>query len=186
MSNNNKSRGFKQTAFNYPGISPLKGKKKDAKKLAAKEKRDAIRAKIEESMDVDIESTDLMSGEGFSIEGAAPPTPFPAKKHSPMKEDKMPSLGLEKLDVPVQEGPNKVHHNFTPSSPKVSKPKLGEKLGNAGSKILNSDIGGAVATSAVNALIGAGINAITKPKKEKKSRRGPDVSGFSRLKFGRS
>tara|TARA_R110000824_G_scaffold221827_1_gene408982 strand:+ start:211 stop:792 length:582 start_codon:yes stop_codon:yes gene_type:complete len=188
----NKSRGFKQTGFSYPGVSPLKGKRKTADKLAAKEDLADANAKIDEFGEMKMESTDLMSDKGFSITGGGA---GPIKRHSPMKQAGVDQEGgfaelftgkgngekRANISTGSDSGLNQDKELIGPKGPEKVKPK-GDGWAK---KALKSDIGSAVATSAIESLIGAGINAMTSPKKEKKSRRGPDVSGFSQLKFGR-
>ena len=195
----NKSRGFKQTGFSYPGMSPLKGKKKTADKLAASEKLADANTKLDEFGEMKMESTDLMSDKGFSITGGGV---GPIQRRSPMKsgEGFKPPSGGSFLDLFGNTGGggkkasiSKGSPNATPDikGPSSAKPKVkvdapAIKGDGMVGKFMKSDIGSSIASSAISAIIGAGVNAIARPKKEKKSRRGPDVSGFSQLKFGRS
>jgi len=53
---------------------------------------------------------------------------------------------------------------------------------NAAGSEIGKTVGNALATSGINAIVGR----IARPRKTKKPRKGPDVSGFSNIKFGRS
>ena len=144
----NKSRGFKQTGFSYPGASPLKGKK-TAQRAAAKEDLATANAKIAEFGEMKMESTDLMSDKGFSIQGGGVATPMKYKGPGPS-----------------------VWSGIIDGVTKAAKSDTGKK-------VISS-----VAEAGTEALVGAAANALAGPKKDK-TRKGPDVSGFSNLKFGK-
>jgi hypothetical protein len=81
MPNFNKSRGFQMKGFSYPGESPLKGKKKTAEKLAAKERKAEAMGKINEFGEMEMASTDILAKDSFKVDAGS----SPATKRSPAK-----------------------------------------------------------------------------------------------------
>jgi hypothetical protein len=183
----NKSKGFKQTGFSYPGMSPLKGKRKTREKLAASEKLADANATMDEFGEMKMESTDLMSDKGFSITGGGAPSPMKSG------EGFKPPSGGGFLDLFGKTGGGGKKATISKGSPKATPDIKGPSSGNPEVKVDapatesggGSGIGGSIASAAVTAAISSGISAIASSKKQKPSRRGPDVSGFSQLKFGR-
>jgi hypothetical protein len=57
----NKSRGFRMSGYSYPGEGPLKGKKKDAQILAARESQATAKEATDKLGEQKVKSTDIMS-----------------------------------------------------------------------------------------------------------------------------
>ena len=75
----NESRGYKMKGFSYPGKSPIKGKRKQADKLAASEAAEAAAGMIEEFGDVEMKSTNILSSKPYRTEES------PLDKKAPLR-----------------------------------------------------------------------------------------------------
>ena len=106
---------------------------------------------------VEFTSTDLMG-----MDGGVKYTGSPIEKRNAPRQS---YTGHEKLEYTAGESSFKLVEE-------VADPTFWQSMGDAA--------GEAVLTAG----IGAGIKAIATPK-ERKSRRGPDVTGFSNIKFGK-
>lgn len=81
MPNFKKASGFKMKGYTYPGVSPMKGKRKQAEQLAAKESKAEAMAKMQEFGDMKMKSTDILSKGSFKVDAGS----SPATKRSPAK-----------------------------------------------------------------------------------------------------
>ena len=149
---------FKMKGFSYPGQSPLKGKKKQARIAAAKEDRLTAQAKTDEFGDMEMKSTNILDSQGFSIQGGGV-APF---KDQDADENEADAVENEADAV----APKKT---FKESFKGAMGSEMGKTAGNA------------LATAGVNAIVGV----LTKPKKEKPKRQAANMSGFSNIKMGR-
>ena len=165
----NKSRGFKQAGFTYPGVSPLKGAKAKARKLAATTKRQEATKAAQDAMVGDaIKSTNILDSQGFSIQGGGV---APIKNQTdPENEADAEYYGSEE-DI----AKNSKSNAITP------KKTFKESFKGAMGSEMGKTVGNAVAKAGVDAVVGA----LTKPKKEKPKRQAPNMSGFSNIKMGR-
>tara|TARA_R100001377_G_C3180189_1_gene106334 strand:+ start:524 stop:934 length:411 start_codon:yes stop_codon:yes gene_type:complete len=77
MTNFKKTSGFKMSGYSYPGESPMKGKRKQADQLAAKEGQVEAMAKMEEFGEMKMESTDMLAKNSFKVNQS--PLPFVAE-----------------------------------------------------------------------------------------------------------
>ena len=64
--------GFKMKGYDYPGTSPVKGKKKQADQLAAKEGQAEAMAKMDEFGDMKMKSTDILGKGSFKVDLPSP------------------------------------------------------------------------------------------------------------------
>lgn len=81
MPNFKKVNGFKMKGYTYPGISPMKGKRKTADQAAAKESKADAMAKMDEFGDMKMKSTDILGKGSFKVDAGS----SPATKRSPAK-----------------------------------------------------------------------------------------------------
>tara|TARA_R110000822_G_scaffold215474_1_gene350330 strand:- start:270 stop:728 length:459 start_codon:yes stop_codon:yes gene_type:complete len=149
---------FKMKGFSYPGQSPLKGKKKQARIAAAKEDRLTAQAKTDEFGDMEMKSTNILDSQGFSIQGGGV---APFKDQDPVENE---------ADADENEA-----DAVTP------KKTFKESFKGAMGSEMGKTAGNALATAGVNAIVGV----LTKPKKEKPKRQAANMSGFSNIKMGR-
>ena len=76
MPNFKKASGFKMKGYTYPGVSPMKGKRKQAEQLAAKESKAEAMAKIDEFGDMKMKSTDILGKGSFKVDAPSPAKSF--------------------------------------------------------------------------------------------------------------
>ena len=149
---------FKMKGFSYPGQSPLKGKKKQARIAAAKEDRLTAQAKTDEFGDMEMKSTNILDSQGFSIQGGGV---------APFKDQDA-----------VENEADAVENEADAVAPKKT---FKESFKGAMGSEMGKTAGNALATAGVNAIVGV----LTKPKKEKPKRQAANMSGFSNIKMGR-
>ena len=159
---------FKMKGFSYPGQSPLKGKKKQARIAAAKEDRLTAQAKTDEFGDMEMKSTNILDSQGFSIQGGGV---APIKKQTDAENEADAKYHGSEEDI----AKNSESNAITP------KKTFGESFKGAMGSEMGKTAGNALATAGVNAIVGV----LTKPKKEKPKRQAANMSGFSNIKMGR-
>ena len=76
MPNFKKTSGFKMKGYTYPGVSPMKGKRKQAEQLAAKESKAEAMAKMDEFGDMKMKSTDILGKGSFKVDAPSPAKSF--------------------------------------------------------------------------------------------------------------
>ena len=111
MPNFNKSRGFQMKGFSYPGESPLKGKKKTAEKLAAKERKAEAMGKINEFGEMEMASTDILAKDSFKVDvdsGTQSPLPFLGEALTEGLKEGTKSLSKELVETAGKAGINAV------------------------------------------------------------------------------
>ena len=86
------ARGFKMKGYDYPGTSPVKGKRKQADQLAAKEGQAEAMAKMDEFGDMKMESTDILGKGSFKVD-----LPSPTKSFGTAIMDGLKEAGKEAL-----------------------------------------------------------------------------------------
>tara|TARA_R110002126_G_scaffold279724_1_gene426714 strand:+ start:1299 stop:1778 length:480 start_codon:yes stop_codon:yes gene_type:complete len=156
---------FKMKGFSYPGQSPLKGKKKQARIAAAKEDRLTAQAKTDEFGDMEMKSTNILDSQGFSIQGGGV---------APFKDQ---DADENEADA-VENEADAVENEADAVAPKKT---FKESFKGAMGSEMGKTAGNALATAGVNAIVGV----LTKPKKEKPKRQAANMSGFSNIKMGR-
>ena len=159
---------FKMKGFSYPGQSPLKGKKKQARIAAAKEDRLTAQAKTDEFGDMEMKSTNILDSQGFSIQGGGV-APFKEQTDDENEAD------AEYYGSEEDIAKNSESNAITP------KKTFKESFKGAMGSEMGKTAGNALATAGVNAIVGV----LTKPKKEKPKRQAANMSGFSNIKMGR-
>jgi len=169
----NKSRGFKLKGFSYPGKSPLKGKKKTADLAAADEARALAEDQIDDFKNMKMESTDLTAGGDFAVN-----LPSPAKQ---------PTEAISSTDLTEEEKIEQADKQFGKKGVVVKDNEETDTSAENTSKAggMNwSEVGTGLAAQLGGALANAAIEGVTKKKKKKPVKKGPDTSGFNKVKFG--
>jgi len=154
----NKSRGFKLKGFSYPGKSPLKGKKAD-RKAELEANRNLQQETMDKFKDMEIGQGGSMSEDGFSVN-----LPSPVSQTEEAAEEAAKEGATE--EVVTEEGATEE------VSDKAGSMSWGE-LGTG----LAGKLGGELANVAIN-------NMLSKKKEKKPVKKGPDTSGFNKIKFG--
>jgi len=170
-----KSRGYKMKGYSYPGTSPLKGKKA---KLRAQSQRDAAAAMQEQ-----FEAGKIQEQTNIVNQPSAIDMPSPVKQEavsgSDMTEAEREQFSIDQANEKFGEKGVEVKGNEETDTST-------DDMKDVGSEAAGMDwgeLGQGLAAQAGGALINAGIERLTR-KKEKPKSKGPDVSGFSGIKFG--
>ena len=161
---------YKMNGFTYPGVSPIKGKRKTADIAAAETRGDSATEGWKDAMSKDIEGTDIMKGNNPKY------GEVPFQKRAPLKQQPVGSFSTkQKLEGNLVA--NQKLMNKEVSAPKTT---LSESFKGA-MGTMGQAAGEAIIGGAVNLAVGALSN-----KKEKPTRKGGSATGFSNTKIGRS
>jgi len=162
---------YKMNGFTYPGVSPIKGKRKTADLAAASERGDSATEGWTDAMSEKTEGTDLMKGNNPKY------GEVPFQKRAPLKQQPVGSFSTkQKLEGNLVA--NQKLMNKDVSAPNKT---FGDSFKGAMGSTMGQAAGEAVIGGAVNLAVGALSN-----KKEKPTRKGGSATGFSNTKIGRS
>ena len=168
---------FKMKGYSYPGQSPLKGKKKQAQMAAAGERRSGAYMDLQDSLNKETESTNLLAAGNPTVYGQIPnmPNNSPVQKRAPFKQPI--EQQTPELDTKSNVEPEKADEINIPED---DKPPQDSNIWKGA--------GRAALEAGATALIQGGINAIfgaIKPKDKPKRKTGSGAA-FSNVKIGRT
>ena len=161
---------YEMNGFTYPGVSPIKGKRKVADSAAAETRGDSATEGWKDAMSKDIEGTDIMKGNNPKY------GEVPFQKRDPLKQPVGSFSAEQKLKgnlVANQELMNK----------DVSAPK--KAFGDSFKGAMGSTMGQAVGEAIIGGVVDLTVGALSN-KKKKPTRTGGSATGFSNTKIGRS
>jgi len=170
--------------FTYPGVSPIKGKQKQADLAAADMKSDDATEMWKDAMSKEHKGTDLMKGNDPKY------GQVPLAKRAPLKDGVATTMGPKgptKLPVDMGKGmtTNTGYTGDTPPSTTTSKESFGSKVKGAAASSMGQALGQAAGEAIIGGAVNLAVGALSS-KKEKPVRKGGSQAAFSNVKLGRS